>query len=159
MKLSDLMKKFGLTAKEESVAVDLKDTPELHEMLAAFDEKETALSAALEQVNELTTQMSQFKEQAAKAEADAKQEKLDARLAALSKDVGDERASAVLAATEGLDDVQFEAIAQALKLSADNEAKTELFTEGGVEGDVKPDAHAEETLEMKKLKAKYPKAQ
>lgn len=156
MKLSDLMKKFGLTAKEESVEVDLKETPELHELLAAFDEKETALSAALAQVNELTTQMSQFKEQAAKAEADAKQVKMDARLASLSKDVGDERASAVLAATEGLDDTQFEAIAQALKLSADNEATSPLFTEAGVQGEAVPEAH-QETAEMKQLKAKYKK--
>lgn len=165
MKLADLMKRFGLSAKEVDAQVDLKDTAELQEMLAVLETQETALAEALVTIDELQaekealqTQMQEFAEQKAAAEANAKQMKMDARLASLSKEVGDERAAKVLAATEGMDDAAFDAIASALKMSADNEAKSTLFTEQGANEEVSPDARQTETTEMKILKEKFKKS-
>ncbi len=162
MKLSDLMKRFGLSAKEENAQVDLKDTAEVTEMLQVLENQETALAEALvendelqAQVDSLQKQLSQFAEQKAAAEADAKKVKMDARMASLSKEVGDERAQKVLAATEGMDDAAFQAIADALKMSADNEAKSNLFTEQGANEEVSAEARNEESTEMKLIKAKY----
>lgn len=159
MKLADLMKMFGLAAKEEHAQVDLKNTEELQQLLAAFDEKETQLIEALDQIDALNQKLEQYAEQTAKAEADAKQVKMDARMASLSKEVGDERAKKVLAATEGMDDTQFNAIADALKMSADTEAKSKLFNEEGVDSETNAEARAAETTqEMKILQEKYKKS-
>lgn len=139
MKLADLLKKFGLSAPEANAQVDLKDTAELQQMLDVLEGQETSLAEALvandtlqAEVDSLKSQLEQFAEAKAQAEADALKTKMEARMASLSKDVGDERAAKVLAATEGMDDASFEAIASALKMSAVEEAKSEMFTEQGV---------------------------
>ncbi len=156
IKLADIMKRFGLAAKEERAEVDLKDTEELRELLAAFDSNAQALSAALAQIDELKAEMAQFAEAKAAAELAAEQVKMDARMAVLSKEVGDERAKAVLAATKGMDDAQFNAIADALKVSAEAEANSPLFKEAGVDTEVLPQASKDDkSLVRERLQKKY----
>lgn len=160
--LDSLKKKLGIVPNTEAnesenttVTFVATETEEYKELLAGFTEQSAQLDAALAKVVSLEAQMQQFADAKAQAEATAKQVKMDARLASLSKEVGDERAKNVLAATEALDDAQFEAIASALKLSADTEAKSALFTEQGANEEVSADARNEESAEMKLIKAKY----
>jgi vancomycin resistance protein YoaR len=164
--LDGLKKKLGITPNVEKEAVTDKlkvvmsvtETDEYKELLEGFKEQSTQLDAALAQVLSLTAQLEQFAEAKAAAEAEAKKVKMDARMASLSKEVGDERAKKVLAATEGMDDAAFTAIADALKMSADTEAKSTLFTEQGASEEVTPEARNTESEEMKLLKEKYNKS-
>jgi hypothetical protein len=173
--LESLKKKLGIVPNVEAkeavtdkleVSLSVTDTEEYKELLQGFTEQSALLDASQSEVSKLKAevdslkvQMQQFAEAKVDAEAKAKQMKMDARKASLAKDVGDVRAAAVLAATEGLDDTQFEAIASALKLSVETEAQNMMFNEQGVEGNVKPAASANgervETAEGKALKAKY----
>jgi hypothetical protein len=166
--LENLKKKLGIVPNveaedvQETVTFSVTDSQEYKELLEGFTEQSAQLDAAVakstaleDKVKSLEAQLTQFAEQKVAAEAEAKKVKMDARLASLSKEVGDERAAKVLAATEGLDDVAFEAIASALKMSADNEANSTLFTEQGGEGEVSADALSAESAEMKILKEKY----
>ena len=142
MKLSDLMKMFGLQAKEEDNQVDLKDTKELNELLAACDEKETQLIEALDQLDELNKQLEQFAEAktaaeqaAADAVAKAHQEKMDARMAQLSTDLGDDKAAKMLKIVEKMDDAEFNEVFGVQKeLAAKQDEK---FVEAGVDARVK----------------------
>lgn len=142
---------------KQTITFDVKGSPEFQAVVQELESQSDALAEAMCQIDELKSLLASVEAEKVQAQENAQKVKMDTRLANLSKDVGDERAAAVLAATEGLDDAQFEAIAQALKLSADNEAKSSLFTEAGVQGDVKADAHKGESAEMQIIKAKYKK--
>jgi hypothetical protein len=142
MKLADLMKRFGLSAKEESAQVDLKDTEELQELLAAFDEKETQLIEALDQIDELTKQMEKFEEAkvaaeqaAAEAVAKAHKEKVEARMSKLAAEFGDEKAAKFEKFAETMNDTEF---AEVFGVQKELAAKQdESFAESGVDAKVK----------------------
>lgn len=147
MKLSDLMKIFGLQAKEEDNQVDLKDTKELNELLAAFDEKETQLIEALDQIDELNKQLEQFAEQKAAAEkaaadaiAQAHKEKMDARMAQLSAELGDDKAEKMLKIVEKMDDAEFAEVFGAQKelVAKEDEKLAEAGIDAKVQEDKKP---------------------
>lgn len=140
--LDGLKKKLGIVPNEQQpveavtdkleVTLNVTETEEFKTLLSQFEEQTAQLQVAQDQISALQTSLEQFAEAKAQAEADAIKTKMEARMASLSKDVGDERAAKVLAATEGMDDASFEAIASALKMSAVEEAKSEMFTEQGV---------------------------
>lgn len=144
MKLSDLMKMFGLQAKEEDNQVDLKDTKELNELLAAFDEKETQLIEALDQIDELNKQLEQFAEQKAVAEkaaadaiAKAHSEKMAARMAHLSAELGDDKAEKMAKIVEKMDDAEFNEVFGVQKELAAKE--DEKLAEAGIDAKVQED--------------------
>lgn len=144
MKLSDLMKMFGLQAKEEDNQVDLKDTKELSELLAAFDEKETQLIEALDQIDELNKQLEQFAEQKAVAEkaaadaiAQAHSEKMAARMAHLSAELGDDKADKMAKIVEKMDDAEFAEVFGVQKELAAKE--DEKLAEAGIDAKVQED--------------------
>lgn len=122
----------------------LKDTAEkLAEMSALYVDVKTALDAV----------------EAAKATlvAEAKATRLQARTEAVVAAIGTEKAPSLLAATEALDDVAFQAIVGAMATSFVKEAASPLFKEIGVSAsaDTSKVVEAEETAEAKMLKAKY----
>lgn len=92
-------------------------------MKAGYEEKLTKYAAAEEQ-----------------AKADALQVKLGARMAKLKDSVGDEQAEKLMEATKDLDDAAFEKIAGAVAATYDAEANSEMFTEKGVDAEVKEPA-------------------
>ena len=141
MKLADLLQKFGLVAKEEATQVDLKDTEELKELLAAFEGKEAELSGAIEEVANLKAELAQFAEAkeaaekaAAEAVAKAHQDKMDMRMSQLSAEFGDEKAAKLLKIAANMDDAEYaEVFGVQRELAAKEE---ETFAEQGIEGQV-----------------------
>lgn len=90
--------------------------------------------------------------------ADAAQKRMDARKQTIVASVGTARADALLAATDSLDDVSFNAVVSAMAGSFDAEAKSEAFKEVGVNAPEDKAAVAsepKESEESKLLKAKY----
>jgi len=69
-----------------------------------------------------------------------------------------EKSEALMLATQGLDDVAFAAVVDALAGSVDAEAKTGLFTEVGVAGSPDATKIVVESKEMTLIKKKYNKA-
>lgn len=142
MKLADLLQKFGLVAKEEATQVDLKETEELNELLAAFEEKETALTSATTKIEALEAELAQFAEAKAAAEksaadaiAKAHQDKVDARLSQLSAEFGDEKAAKLIKIAENMEDAEY---AEVFGIQKELAAKEEVtFKEQGIEGQVK----------------------
>lgn len=94
-------------------------------------------------------------EAAAKAEAEAAA-KLQARKTKIEAAVGTERADAVFAAVNGMDDAQFEAVLSAMTVAGASEAKSKMFSEQGADLDADPAAAAAgPSKEMQILRAKY----
>jgi hypothetical protein len=93
--------------------------------------------------------------------AEAAQKRLSARKEKVEMAVGTEKASALLAATESLDDAQFEAIVEAMKTTLKTEAeKNPMFQEVGMAGEadhVETLEAAGVTKEAEMLKEKYAK--
>ena len=92
--------------------------------------------------------------------AEATQKRLDSRKAVVVASVGTTKADALLAATDTLDDVSFNAVVSALSGSFEAEAKTDAFKEVGAAAPEEkslfvPPVVGAETEEMKMLKAKY----
>jgi len=92
------------------------------ELNAKFEAATAALNASEDAQKELATQ--------------AATKRLEARTEAIKAAVGTDKAEALLAATDAMDDVAFNTIVSAMAASFDAEAKTPLFQEAGA--DVKP---------------------
>lgn len=121
---------------------------ELTEMKASFAQVSEALSAAQEEVATLKAALEQANaavaaeaEQKAAAEAAALQAKMDARMAKIVETVGTVKAEGLMEATKELNDEAFDKIVGAMSANIDVEAKSEMFSETGV--DAQPKAHEE----------------
>jgi hypothetical protein len=146
-----LLSDFGtLKAAHDSLAADLKAATEL------LDETNAKLTAANEQLATAQAAVDATNAAKAAAEAEAHARKMTARKAAVVDVIGDAKAESFLAATEGLDDAAFQAVASALTGKAAAEATSALFTEVGVDGQVDATNPARtESKEMKLLREKY----
>lgn len=121
-----------------------------------------ALADAQAALAEATAQLETLKEFAAAAEAEkarlvaeAEALRLNTRKEKITAAVGTERADALMAATQALDDAAFDAIVSAMNLSVVAEAKTDLFVEQGAAAEADAAKTIDESPEMKILKAKY----
>lgn len=81
--------------------------------------------------------------------------KLAARKEKVIAAIGTDRADALMAATEGLDDAQFSAVVSAMAVATDAETKSPLFNEVGVTAEADAAAVVEESVEARILKQKY----
>lgn len=136
-------------AAPAAVEMTAELTAQVAELQASFAQvsealatKETALAemaAKLEQAEAALATVAAEKEA---VEAAAKQAVKDARMSKLVEAVGDVQASALMTATEGMEDAAFEKIVAALTVNIDKEANSEMFNETGV--DAQPKAAEEE---------------
>jgi septal ring factor EnvC (AmiA/AmiB activator) len=118
---------------------------ELSELKASFAEQ-TALVASMSEnleatnkaLEEATAKLAAVAEEKATVEAAALQAKMDARMAKIVETVGDVKATALMEATKELNDVAFDAVLGAMATNMEAEAKSELFTETGVDAQAKP---------------------
>lgn len=156
-------------AEKEATMEDKSTQPDLAAQLASALEtlasQSTALEAATKQLVELTAVNAKNEKALADSEAiqaalvvEAAAKRLEARTKAVEAAIGTAKAPAMLAATDALNDEQFNAVVDAMAASFDEEAKNPLFKEVGAAAstDATQDA-PEETAEMKALKAKYAK--
>lgn len=127
---------------------------EMADVVAKFDavvaEKaatEEALATAIEHAQQLEASL---KEQADKVLAD----KLATRKQMIVDVLGDTKADATFEATKELDDSAFGVVLNALKLSLDKEAKSEMFTETGIAAEV-DETKVTMTAEERILREKY----
>jgi hypothetical protein len=136
--------------KAEASATQLELSEALTKALAAVGEADTAVAAAQAQVADLTAQLATFKEQVEAARLAARKEKIEAA-------VGTDRADALMESTKDVPDASFEAVVAALKVSADLEGKSKMFTAQGADG-TQPDAPAlvaeSETMKIVKQRVK-----
>lgn len=147
--------------------------PEMAAKLASTLEALASQAEALQAMSDKFAEMSTLYEsaQAALAAADvakelliteAKEKRLAARKETIVASVGTAKADALLAATEALDDVAFNAVVGALSVSFEDEAKTVQFKEVGVSAVADPvkvaEASSADSEESKILKAKYKKS-
>lgn len=173
--LKSISKFFSELPKEESMtnpSQAASAAPELAAQLASSMEALASQAEALQAVTDKLTEMSALYEVAnaalAKANiaqaalvAEAAQKRLAARKTTIVASIGTDKADALLAATEALDDKAFNAVVNAMGMSFENEASSSLFKEVGVTA--KTDASAvvtqpEESAEHKLLVAKYQKS-
>jgi hypothetical protein len=81
--------------------------------------------------------------------------KLNARKAKIEAAIGTEKAAGLMAATEGLEDAQFDAVISALVGSVNAEANTSLFKEVGVTAEADATKIVTESAEMRILKQQF----
>lgn len=144
----------AIQAAVDEAKAEFEDFKQTAETLHAEDEATIAeLKAKLEEAS-ATLDLMKAEKEAAVAEALAA--KLEARKEKIVATLGTERAEALLKATEGMDDAAFEAVATALGVSIEEEAKSLLFSETGVDATVDA-SKIVETVEMKLLRQKFGK--
>ncbi len=170
--LEALKKKLGITDEKNKIVLDANTiTAETVKTLTEATEAAlNDLSAAETLLSEQVTTIATLTEQLATAQAalaavegakeaalaEAKAVKAAARKVVVVGAIGDAKADAFLAATQGLDDAAFEAVTSALVGGVAAEADTALFKEVGVDANVDPTKPpVAESGEMKILKAKY----
>lgn len=129
---------------QDKAPVELADVEatvaELATLKTSFAEqaqKLVEMQAALEAAQAALAEVEQVK---AAAEATAAKEKADARMAKIVEAVGEAQAAALMEATKELNDTAFDAIVGAVATKQEVEAKSEMFTETGVDAPVKQDA-------------------
>jgi hypothetical protein len=120
--------------KAALAAAELK-TAELSAALeaatATLAEKEAALADLTAKHEAATAALNASAEAQAELVAQAATKRLEARTAAITAAVGTSKVEALLAATDGMADEQFNTIVSAMAASFDAEAKTTLFNEQG----------------------------
>lgn len=137
---------LSLMGTEDTAAAKL--TADLAEAVAALSAVTVSFEAAQAALNALTAEKAEL---AAKAEA----AKFVARKEKVVSAIGTEKADGLMLATQGLDDVAFDAVVSALAGSVDVEASTNLFKEVGVSANADTTKIVDESPEMKILKQKY----
>lgn len=155
--LNKLRKVFNSEQQEEVMETNQTQTEasvpyaEMAALRTSYMSQQTELQAMLAAKQALEAELKGFKEAAQVALEQVKAVKMAARKAAVEASLGTEKSVAVLAATESLDDAQFESIVSAMATTLTKEADTSLFKEVGV--DAKADASKAETesLEMQML--------
>lgn len=166
--MKNLLKKVfnSADAEKEKETVEMTTNNNSADLLAqattALADKQAQLTNALAEVENLKQLLANAQSAELQAQEQAKQLKTEARKNKIVEAVGTEKADALLAATEGLEDAAFEAVVKAMTVNLDAEAKTEAFQEVGKVA--KPDAEAIDSIESDKnkesdeaklLKAKY----
>lgn len=147
----------------EQVQVELKvDTSEaqlaLEQLSAKFAELTEQFAELSGKYEQAQAALESLAAEKAEMIAAAQATKLEARKAQVVAAIGTEKADALMAATESLDDAAFNAVVSAMAGSVDTESKTALFQEVGVTAEVDAVQAVEagsESKEMKLLKAKY----
>lgn len=129
-------------------------TAKLAQADAALAEHAQAFAELAAKFEAASAELNTIKEAKLAVEAEALQAKLAARKEKIVAAVGTDKAEALLTATEGVDDVAFNAIVSAFDAKLVQESQSAMFTEIGAAGEVDV-AKAEESPEMKALKAKY----
>lgn len=125
-------------------AVDINMAAELKQAQASL----LSHAADMQAMQELMSEMSEKLENATAALkatedtkaallADIKVKQAMARKESIITAVGTEKAGALMAATESLDDVQFGAIISAMAASFENESKSAMFSEQGMAAETK----------------------
>jgi chromosome segregation ATPase len=169
--LEALKKKLGITDEKNKIVLDastitaetvktLTEATEaaLNDLGAAealMSEQATTIATLTDQLATATAALATVEDAKQAALAEAKAAKTAARKAVVVGAIGDAKAEAFLAATEGLDDAAFEAVTSALVGGVAAEADSALFTEVGVDANVDTTKPVAESGEMKILKAKY----
>ena len=138
----------ALSANVEQVATLVAQLASANETLVASQSQFAELTAKFEAAQ---TQLADIAAAKAALEVEAKQAKLTARKEKVEASIGTANAAAVLAATEGLEDAQFEAIVGAMAKSFETEASSNMFTETGVAAEA---AVVEDADPVKSLAAK-----
>jgi hypothetical protein len=115
---------------------------------SALAEMTAKLEAAHADLSKLVAEKAEMAATAAAVKLAARKEKVIAA-------IGTERADALMAATEGLDDAQFAAVVSAMSVATDAEAKSPLFSEVGVTAEADAAKVVEESAEARILKQKY----
>lgn len=128
---------------------------ELSALKVSFAEQSSQLTALLSQLEEAKAALAEVEAAKASLETDKLAKQLAARKQRVEMAIGTEKAPALLAATENLEDAQFEAIVGAMAASFENESKSQMFQEVGVSAEVDPTKTVEESAEMRALKQKY----
>jgi uncharacterized membrane protein YdfJ with MMPL/SSD domain len=145
-------------AVDEQMAAQLKQAQEI--LASKTAEMETLQSALAEMAEKVAKAEAALQEnEAAKAVliADAKAKQAAARKEKVVMAIGEnDKATKLLAATEGMEDAAFEAVVSALAGSLEQEAKSEMFKDVGADG-AKADASKtiEKSAVMKALEDKY----
>lgn len=144
-----------------SIAIDTSALQlELDAIKAEFGVQLDAANAALAELTGkyevATAQLAAIAAEKAELVANAAAAKLAARKEKIVAAIGTEKSDALMTATEGLDDAQFNAVVSAMAGSVEAEAKTDLFKEVGVTADADASKVTEESAEMQILKKKYP---
>ena len=130
----------------QAPALAVNQTAELATAQAALATQAEALSTALAEVATLKQGLEQATAQLAALTAETAAKRLQARKEAIEAAVGTVKAPALMAATESLDDTQFNAVIGAMAASFDAEAKSTMFTEAGVAAEVIPEAVEKDTV-------------
>jgi hypothetical protein len=149
--LDALKKRFLNAIQEEVEMVEPKteqpqaavtNTAELSALAAQLASQSEALLAVQTQFAELSSKYEEAQASLSAVEQakenliiDAKAKQLASRKAKVEAAIGTAKAPSLLAATETLDDVSFEAIVTSLATSLEDEAKTKMFVETGVAGE------------------------
>lgn len=119
-----------LAAELESLKAEMSGVAQAH----------TALQSEYEQIKasyeEAVKSLKELQEVKAAMESEAAQKRMDARKQKISATIGDSKVESLMAATESLDDVAFDAVVAAMAMSTDVEAKSEMFVEKGVTAEV-----------------------
>jgi hypothetical protein len=154
-----------MTTQETQPSLAVENTAELTAQLATATEtltKQAAdLQALTEMVEELSAQVNTSKEALAAAEAakldlatQAATKRLAARTEAITKAVGTSQLPSLLAATETMEDAQFDVVVGAFAKSFETEAKSAMFQETGASAAAEvPEVDAVKRL-AKKMAAK-----
>lgn len=136
-------------------AFKLEAQAEQERLVAALELATNAVAEADAKVAELQAALDAVADEQAKALAAAEAAKLDARKAAIEAAVGTEKAAALLAATNDLEDAAFDAVVSALSLATDVESKSKMFSETGATAEVDASKVPTESAEAKLLREKY----
>lgn len=130
----------------ETAQADLSvvtNTAEMSALVAKMASQSETLLSIQNQFAELTAKYEQaqaalsvIESEKASLQAAAKAKVQAERKTKLEATVGTEKASAILASLESLDDSTFEAVVGAMAASFETEAKSKMFTEAGVEATV-----------------------
>lgn len=129
---------------------------------AEKEELATALQTALEAVSNadqvvlaLTEKLDAATAKIAELTASAEQARLTSRKEKIVAAVGTAKADALMAATDQLDEAQFNAVIGAMSTSLDIESKSKLFSEQGVAAEADANQVAPVSKEMQILAQKY----
>lgn len=131
-----------------------KETAEA--LLAVATAENEELKASLAAVQGLIAQAEAEKAAAEKAALEAK---AAARKEKIVAAIGYEKADALLASLESLDDEKFAAVVEAMTSTAVAEASSKMFVEQGATTEVDASAKPTESLEMKMIKEMLAKGQ
>jgi predicted nucleic acid-binding Zn-ribbon protein len=149
--MNALKKVFNNSAKATSIAEveqqmeslemskPVADTAQLEALASSLSAAEASMASQAVVLAELTSkfdsvvaELSSVKEAKAQLEATMKAAKFATRKEKIEMAVGTSKADALFAATEALEDVQFEAVIGAMTVNLEAEAKTPAFQEQGI---------------------------